>query len=285
MSSASNGLSVFCLMLSLLCCAFPNILSANTYDDEVVGVVERKVITKSFVESVKDVFGFESHDDALDFIVNSYVILEFASKSGISLSRDEIDSLIEKIHRASIKDVENELLKKGITLDEYRNLIKAKKISDELFFYVVGVNFISDEEMLKFYNKNKDKIEKDFEKRYVLYREIKNAGEKSKEKEQDLYNINDFSSLGWVRRGELMKQFDDAIFSIPSTGFSVINTDDGTKIIFFIKDIFKPDFSNLKDDPAFRDFYIRQKYKEVFERWVDAQKQKMFIEIKNKKVN
>ncbi|GBD03286.1 Chaperone SurA [bacterium HR19] len=284
MSSASNLLSALCAMLVILCFAFPNILSANTYDDEVIGVVEKRVITKSFVESVKDVFGFESYDDALDFIVNSYVILEFASKSGISLSRDEIDSLIEKIHKASIKEVEYELLKKGITLDEYRNLIKAKKISDELFFYVVGVNFISDEEILKFYNKNKDKIEKDFEKRYVLYKEIKSSGEKS-DTEKRFYDVNEFSSLGWVRRGELMKQFDDAIFSLPSTGFSVINTDDGKKIIFFIKDIFKPDFSNLKDDPAFRDFYIKQKYKEVFERWVDAQKQKMFIEIKNKKLN
>jgi|GEM_PF-859393 hypothetical protein len=285
MISVINRLPVFCITLFLIFCTFSHVRSANAYDDEVVGVVERRVITKSFVESVKDVFGFEGYDDALDFIVNSYVILEFASKSGISLSRDEIDSLIEKIHRASIKDVEYELLKKGMTLDEYRNLIKAKKISDELFFYVVGVNFISDEEILKFYNKNKDKIERNFEKRYVLYREIKNTGDKSKEKEENFYNISEFSSLGWVRRGELMKQFDDAIFSAPSTGFSVINTDDGTKIIFFIKDIFKPDFSNLKDDPAFRDFYIKQKYKEVFERWVDAQKQKMFIEIKNKKVN
>jgi hypothetical protein len=84
--------------------------------------------------------------------------------------------------------------------------------------------------------------------------------------------MQNFSPLGWVKKGELNKVYDEAIFSLPSTGYADVIDEEGKKVTFFIKEIKEVDFSELKDDPNFRDYYIKEKYKEVFGVWVDAQK-------------
>jgi hypothetical protein len=238
------------------------------YSDEVLAYVERRPITKSLVLAFMKNFGVADFEEALNTILDLFVILEFAERQNIKIPNEQIDSIIEKMHMKDIRDVEVDLLKSGLTLQEYRDLIKAKKIADEIFFQLVGVNFINHNELQKFFLKNKDKIQKDFERRFVLY------------KEGDMKN---FGTLGWVRKGELNKVYEEAIFSLPSTGYSDVIGEDGKKVTFFVKEIKKEvDFSELKDDPNFRDYYIKEKYKEVFGAWVDAQKQKIFLRKKKK---
>jgi hypothetical protein len=238
------------------------------YSDEVLAYVERRPITKSLVLAFMKNFGVADFEEALNTILDLFVILEFAERQNIKIPQEKIDSIIEKMHMKDIRDVEVDLLKSGLTLQEYRDLIKAKKIADEIFFQLVGVNFINHNELQKFFLKNKDKIQKDFERRFVLY------------KEGDMKN---FGTLGWVRKGELSKVYEEAIFSLPSTGYSEVIGEDGKKVTFFVKEIKKEvDFSELKDDPNFRDYYIKEKYKEVFGAWVDAQKQKIFLRKKKK---
>ena len=238
------------------------------YSDEVLAYVERRPITKSLVLAFMKNFGVSDFEEALNTILDLFVILEFAERQNIKIPQEQIYSIIEKMHMKDIRDVEVDLLKSGLTLQEYRDLIKAKKIADEIFFQLVGVNFINHNELQKFFLKNKDKIQKDFERRFVLY------------KEGDMKN---FGTLGWVRKGELSKVYEEAIFSLPSTGYSEVIGEDGKKVTFFVKEIKKEvDFSELKDDPNFRDYYIKEKYKEVFGAWVDAQKQKIFLRKKKK---
>ncbi len=237
------------------------------YSDEILAYVERRPITKSLVLAFMKNFGGGDFEETLNTILDLFVILEFAERQYIKIPKEQIDSIIEKMHMKDIRSVEFDLLKSGLTLQEYRDLIKAKKIADEIFFQLVGVNFINYNELQKFFLKNKDKIQKDFERRFVLYKEE---------------NMQNFSVLGWVKKGELNKVYDEAIFSLPSTGYSDVVGDDGKKVTFFVKEIKKVDFSELKDDPNFRDYYIKEKYKEVFGAWVDAQKQKIFIRKKEK---
>lgn len=237
------------------------------YSDEVLAYVERRPITKSLVLAFMKNFGVADFEEALNTILDLFVILEFAERQNIKIPNEQIDSIIEKMHMKDIRAVEVDLLKSGLTLQEYRDLIKAKKIADEIFFQLVGVNFINHNELQKFFLKNKDKIQKDFERRFVLY------------KEGDMKN---FGTLGWVRKGELNKVYEEAIFSLPSTGYSEVIGEDGKKVTFFVKEIKEVDFSELKDDPNFRDYYIKEKYKEVFGAWVDAQKQKIFLRKKKK---
>ncbi|MFZ8805808.1 MAG: hypothetical protein ACO2PO_22905 [Candidatus Calescibacterium sp.] len=264
-----NSLSVYLFFVIFL-----SVFSVSSYSnqiyysDEVLAYVERRPITKSLVLAFMKNFGVSDFEEALNTILDLFVILEFAERQNIKIPQEQIDSIIEKMHMKDIRDVEVDLLKSGLTLQEYRDLIKAKKIADEIFFQLVGVNFINHNELQKFFLKNKDKIQKDFERRFVLY------------KEGDMKN---FGTLGWVRKGELSKVYEEAIFSLPSTGYSEVIGEDGKKVTFFVKEIKKEvDFSELKDDPNFRDYYIKEKYKEVFGAWVDAQKQKIFLRKKKK---
>jgi hypothetical protein len=263
-----NSLSVYLFFVIFL-----NVFSVSSYSnqiyysDEVLAYVERRPITKSLVLAFMKNFGVSDFEEALNTILDLFVILEFAERQNIKIPNEQIDSIIEKMHMKDIRDVEVDLLKSGLTLQEYRDLIKAKKIADEIFFQLVGVNFINHNELQKFFLKNKDKIQKDFERRFVLY------------KEGDMKN---FGTLGWVRKGELNKVYEEAIFSLPSTGYSEVIGEDGKKVTFFVKEIKEVDFSELKDDPNFRDYYIKEKYKEVFGAWVDAQKQKIFLRKKKK---
>jgi hypothetical protein len=263
-----NSLSVYLFFVIFL-----SVFSVSSYSnqiyysDEVLAYVERRPITKSLVLAFMKNFGVSDFEEALNTILDLFVILEFAERQNIKIPNEQIDSIIEKMHMKDIRDVEVDLLKSGLTLQEYRDLIKAKKIADEIFFQLVGVNFINHNELQKFFLKNKDKIQKDFERRFVLY------------KEGDMKN---FGTLGWVRKGELNKVYEEAIFSLPSTGYSEVIGEDGKKVTFFVKEIKEVDFSELKDDPNFRDYYIKEKYKEVFGAWVDAQKQKIFLRKKKK---
>jgi hypothetical protein len=264
-----NSLSVYLFFVIFL-----SVFSVSSYSnqiyysDEVLAYVERRPITKSLVLAFMKNFRVDDFEEALNTILDLFVILEFAERQNIKIPNEQIDSIIEKMHMKDIRDVEVDLLKSGLTLQEYRDLIKAKKIADEIFFQLVGVNFINHNELQKFFLKNKDKIQKDFERRFVLY------------KEGDMKN---FGTLGWVRRGELSKVYEEAIFSLPATGYSDVIGEDGKKVTFFVKEIKKElDFSELKDDPNFRDYYIKEKYKEVFGAWVDAQKQKIFLRKKKK---
>jgi hypothetical protein len=263
-----NSLSVYLFFVIFL-----SVFSVSSYSnqiyysDEVLAYVERRPITKSLVLAFMKNFGVSDFEEALNTILDLFVILEFAERQNIKIPNEQIDSIIEKMHMKDIRDVEVDLLKSGLTLQEYRDLIKAKKIADEIFFQLVGVNFINHNELQKFFLKNKDKIQKDFERRFVLY------------KEGDMKN---FGTLGWVRKGELNKVYEEAIFSLPSTGYSDVIGEDGKKVTFFVKEIKEVDFSELKDDPNFRDYYIKEKYKEVFGAWVDAQKQKIFLRKKKK---
>jgi hypothetical protein len=241
----------------------------ESYSDEILAYVERRPITRSLVLSFMRTFGEKNFDSALETIIDLFVVLEYASRQNIKIPQEQIDSIIEKLHMKDISSVEKELQRNGMTLQEYRDFIRAKRISDEIFFQLVGSNFITNKELQKFFIKNKEKIEKDFEKRFVFFLETS---------ENDYnYDISRFKRLGWVRRDELSKIYDEAIFSKQTTGFCEIFEGNGRKIVFFVKEIKSPEFSEIKDDPNFRDYYIKEKYKEVFGTWVDVQKQKIFI--------
>ncbi len=272
------------------------------YRDEVVAEVEGRPITLSFVRSIKDVFELKSEREALDFIIDSFVVLEYARKRKIYVDEEEINFIVEKMFGKPRKELEKDLMKKGILLSEFRDFIKARKISEMIFYQLTGGNFLTERELQTFYNKNREKIQRFFETRFVLFKEYddeenydRNYGEEDHshgeiefsgeitEQNSDAMcgNLSKFREIGWVRKGELKKDFNDVIFSSPSTGCTSPLEDEGKKIIFFIKEIHRPKFEELKDNLDFRNFYIKEKYREVFERWLAVQRKKLFIKMKN----
>jgi hypothetical protein len=110
---------------------FLNVFSAYSeqiyYSDEILAYVERRPITRSLVLAFMKNFGDGDFEEALNTILDLFVILEFAERQNIKIPQEQIDSIIEKMHMKNIRAVEVDLLKSGLTLQEYRDLIKAKK--------------------------------------------------------------------------------------------------------------------------------------------------------------
>lgn len=249
-----------------------------SWSDEVIAVVDGEPIVRSFVESVSYVFSLKDEKESLDFVIQNLVVLKYAESVKYTITDDEVDTIIKRISGGEIKRFELELARMGMTIDEYRNFVRAKRISDAIFLELTGGGFVSDEELLKFYSEHETEISKLFERRYILYREFDlDRSENFPGKVSP--DLSEFSEIGWVRRGELRKDFDDVIFSLPSTGFTHPVFSDEHKIVFFIADIKRPNFSELRNNTDFRDYYISIKYKEVFERWINEKKRDMDIRI------
>ncbi len=248
------------------------------YTDEIVAVVGNRPVSQSLVASVMKVFNIQDEDEALDFIITSFIVLDYASKRGINISDDEIEKNVLRFSKMEDRaSFEKFLLSLGMTLDEYKNFAKARYIADQIFIELGGNFLISDQDLYSFYQKNEKKVREAFERRYVLYTEIDNIQGESKNND-----IQNFRTLGWVRRGELLPDFENAIFSSTTTGICSLQKE-GKTFIFFVKDIDIPDFPYLKNTIEFREFYIREKYKEVFGKWVELQKQKISVKVKNQK--
>lgn len=242
------------------------------YSDEILVVVGRRPITRSLVEAVMKVFNIEGFEEALEFTLNSFIIMNHMESSDFRISDSEVEEELSKIGRLS--NLRKELASMGMTYDEYKDFIKAKKFADHIFVELVGGTFVTDQEMKKFYDQNEQEIRKMFERRFVYYQEVLSGERKS--------DPSEMIKLGWVTRGELKKVFDDAIFSIPSTGFSSCVTADGSTFLFFVLDIYQPTFEELKDNIDFREFYVKSRYKEVFNRWLESMKAKQEIRRKRK---
>lgn len=255
-------------IMILLICVLPfNTQKLFALSDEIVSVVGERPITKSIVESVMRVFGLQDFDQSLDFVINSYIILNYISSQSIQIQDREVEEIISKMGK--ISDITRELENLGMSYDEYKDFIKARKFADQIFIELVGGAFITDQEMKKFYDQNEEEIRRAFERRFVYYQELTTDSLKPK--------IDDMKEIGWVRRGELKKDFDQAIFSLPNTGFTQSVSTDIGGVIFFISKISHSDFSELKDSLDFREFYVKTKYKEVFELWLEGQKKKQKI--------
>jgi len=257
------------------------VLNDFYYEDEIIADVDGKPITRSFVKAVKDVFEIKSDKEAIDFIVDSYVILGYAKKKNIYVDDKEVDFIIEKTFGKSIKDVERDIIKKGLFISELKDFVRAKRISEIIFYQLTGGSFLTEKELKDFYEKNKERIEELFEMRFVLFYESDEVFKNASTGILDTCDVSGFDEMGWVRRGELEKRFNDAIFSHSTTGCVFISSyEDGKSVIFFIKAIKKPNFEELKDNLDFRNFYIKEKYKEVFERWLGVQRKKSSIRIR-----
>lgn len=258
------------VMIISLCFLISNTQKLFALSDEIIAVVGERPVTKSIVESVIRVFGLQDFDQALDFVINSYIILNYISSQSIQVQDREIEEIISKMGK--ISDITRELENLGMSYDEYKDFIKARKFADQIFIELVGGAFITDQEMKKFYDQNEEEIRRAFERRFVYYQELTDVSLKPK--------IDDMKEIGWVRRGELKKDFDQVIFSLPTTGFTQPVSTDGGELIFFISKISHSDFFELKDSLDFREFYVKTKYKEVFELWLEGQKRKQKIERK-----
>jgi parvulin-like peptidyl-prolyl isomerase len=232
---------------------FQNTISR--YDNKTISSMDQ-----STINSLKN--------NILKQMINSELLFQQAKKEKVKISKNDIDSEIDKIKEnfSSPEEFDNALKANNITLNQLQDDIKKQLMIN----YVLGeaknkIN-ITDEELLEYFNKNKDSlfepekvhalhilVETEEEANNILNKlkeGIIDFAELAKEKSIDPSAKNG-GDLGFFARGQMVKEFEDAAFSLkPGEISGIVKTKFGYHIIKLVekKEAYNPTFEEAKEN-------------------------------------
>ena len=232
---------------------FQNAISR--YDNKTISSMDQ-----STINSLKN--------NILKQMINSELLFQQAKKEKVKISKNDIDSEIDKIKEnfSSPEEFDNALKANNITLNQLQDDIKKQLMIN----YVLGeaknkIN-ITEEELLEYFNKNKDSFFEP-EKIHALHIIVNTEEEANNILNKLKEGIIDFSELakqksidasaqnggdlGFFTRGQMVKEFEDAAFSLkPGEISNVVKTEFGYHIIKLIekKEAYNPTFEEAKEN-------------------------------------
>lgn len=180
--------------------------------------------------------------DALNELIDIELLHNEAKKRGVKVSRKDIDAVVEaNIKKLGSEQKMNEALKKkGITLDDFKEEIKKHQMVLALLNKLRKEADYKEEELRRYYEENKSKFkrpesvhlhhilikvepgaaEDEWEKRRLYTEEIlekiksgEDFGEVAYNYSEDMYKFKS-GDYGFVHRGQLEKDVEDAAFSL-----------------------------------------------------------------------
>lgn len=162
------------LVVMGLCLCFALSAQAAELVDRVVAVVNGKLITLFDVNArVTDLLqrtqgvAFKPDDprnaelqrQVLDSLINDILIEQEAARLKVTVSETELDSQVDalkKKNNLTQQQLKNELLKEGMTLNQFRDRLRKDNVKKRLLGYMVHRKaVVSDEEIRDYYEQNK----------------------------------------------------------------------------------------------------------------------------------
>lgn len=224
--------------------------------EQVIARVNDEIITK---EELEQKYGqlpeqyklFITKDNFLDQIVNVKLLLQEAKKQEIVVSEEEIETEIDKLKRqAPTEEAFEQLLEqRNIQLYELEKQVKEQltinKLLNESVFSKIK---ISDSKIKEYYDANKGDFEAkegEIRIRHILVAQEEEAKQLLKELQagKDFSELAKLSSidavsaaqggdLGFTKKGQMVKEFEDAAFSLKVGQLSsIVKTQFGHHII------------------------------------------------------
>ncbi|MDP2945780.1 MAG: peptidylprolyl isomerase [Atribacterota bacterium] len=233
--------------------AFLNAISR--YDDKTLSSLNQSAI----VSSKKNI---------LDQLINYELFYQQAQKEKVKISNDEINLEIDKIkdNFSSPEEFDGALKVNNITLVRLKEDIKRQLMINSILKETRNQISISDEELVEYYNKNKESflepeqvhachilVETEEEANNLLLQlkeGIIDFAEMAKEK-STCPSAENGGDLGFFTRGQMVKEFEDAAFSLePGKISDVVQTQFGYHIIKCEekKDEYSPTFEEAKEN-------------------------------------
>ena len=232
--------------------AFLNAISQ--YDDTVLSSLDQSAIV-SFKKNL------------LNQLIDHELLYQQAQKEKVEISNDEINLEIDKINDnfSSPEEFNAALKENNITLAQLKEDIKRHLMMDSIFEETRNQVSINDEELLEYYNENKESFfePEQVHARHILVETEEEANNLLLQLKEGLTDFAELAKeksigpsapsggdLGFFTRGQMVKEFEDAAFSLEPSGISdVVQTEFGYHIIKCEekKEEYSPTFEEAKE--------------------------------------
>lgn len=237
-------------VLISLVCILSTLLTAYSQQkeelfDKVALVVNSEPVLKSDIEFAKQWYNVKSDREAEEKLVESIIVYQQASKVGISVTSKEVEQAILSIAKAngiySLEEFKKKLSQEEIPYEKLREFIRRDLVVNRfLQFYLrqtmskgviegelqeikkVRIIFISKE------REEYSKLLRDLSKK--LTRD--NFPVLAKQLSDDKFTADNDGLLGEVKKGDLVKELDEAVFSHKVGDIFNVETEKGTYFVY-----------------------------------------------------
>jgi peptidyl-prolyl cis-trans isomerase SurA len=248
--------------------------------------------------------------DALNMIIEERLQIQEGKKFGFIVDEYAIDAAVEDIKKKNnLADGQlQEMLKReGRTLESYKNHIRDQILVSKITQFEIGNRVkVSEKNIIKYYKKNQKEFweEGKVRARHILFISERGSSEnqrraklrQAKKVLSEIRKGSDFSKLaikysedvsassggdvGFVKRGKMVREFEEAVFSLkPGQISDIVETEYGYHIIK-VDEVLPGKTLTLKDvKNRIHKILSMQKQKQVYDDWINELKKSAFIEV------
>jgi|TARA_B100000809_G_scaffold77060_1_gene74825 peptidyl-prolyl cis-trans isomerase SurA len=248
--------------------------------------------------------------DALNMIIEERLQIQEGKKYGFIVDEYAIDAAVEDIKKKNnLADGQlQEMLKReGRTLESYKNHIRDQILVSKITQFEIGNRVkVSEKSIIKYYKKNQKEFweEGKVRTRHILFISERGSSEnrrraklrQAKKVLSEIRKGSDFSKLaikysedvsassggdvGFVKRGKMVREFEEAVFSLkPGQISDIVETEYGYHIIK-VDEVLPGKTLTLKDvKNRIHKILSMQKQKQVYDDWINELKKSAFIEV------
>jgi parvulin-like peptidyl-prolyl isomerase len=245
-------LNVFLMLLIVLSFTFTGKAKAeDDYQlfDKVVLVVNGEPVLKSDLEFAKNWYNIKDDKEAEEKIINSLLLAQQARRMGISVSPQEVDNAVLNIAKANgINDLETfkkKLEDSGISYSKLKEFLARDMLANRLLHLYMrekaskGIIEGTKENVktvrLIFISKNRPDYQEVLSK---LDKELNknNFSEFASKYSDDKFTAENKGLIGEIKKGDLVKELDEAIFSHKAGDIFKVEINEGTYFIYIEKE-------------------------------------------------
>lgn len=297
------------IILSFLILLFFSINTKAEMIDRIVAIVGEDLILLSnlkkalVIKNLEDLKRIprEKQEQALDELIERSLLSQKAKKLGISVLEKEIDDEIESVKLANniTTEVLIEVLKKeGITLDDYRNIIRSQIIKAKIISREIRPNlYITDEALKNYYEKeivgesqkfisfdvltiyddNSSSIREDIKDFYNLAKRGTSLSDIERSAKQKYKTL--LSSVNDVKLSELAPELKKAMADLKENQLGpLVNFSQGFQIFILKKITYKglKSFEEVKEE--LKKTYTKDQLNKLFNDYILGLKKEFYVE-------